>query len=149
MATMLSEHFSLDEMIESQTATRHGIDNMPPPEIIENLRSTCEQAETIRALLAQPMTISSGYRCEEVNELLGGAKNSAHKGGWAMDFICPAFGSPLEICRAVEGAKIKVDQCIQEGTWVHVSFAPTYRQEFLTAKFDAEGKASYSNGLNA
>ena len=65
-----------------------------------------------------------------------------------MDFICPAVGTPLDICMKIAAAKIKLDQCIQEGTWVHISFAPTYRMQFLTAKFTAAG-AIYSDGLTA
>ena len=38
----LTEHFSLEEMIKSQTGARKGIDNTPPPEVIENLKALCE-----------------------------------------------------------------------------------------------------------
>lgn len=142
----LSEHFTLDEMILSQTAVRNGIDNTPPADVLERLTSTCQQAEAVRKLLGAPMLISSGYRCDALNRLIGGAATSAHPQGWAMDFTCPDFGTPLEICLKIAEDKIKLDQCILEGTWVHLSFAPTYRMQFLTAKFGRTG-ATYSNGL--
>ncbi len=142
----LSDHFNLAELVLSQEATRRGIDNTPPPEVIERLRATCQQAEAVRALLGVPMLVSSGYRCPALNDALGGVPTSAHVHGDAIDFIAPEFGDPLSICRAVQQAGIKLDQCIQEGTWVHISFAPTYRMEFLTAKFGSAG-ATYSNGL--
>jgi hypothetical protein len=144
----LSSHFTLDELMFSQEAVRHGIDNTPPVEIVEALKRTCQQAEAVRALLGSSMLVSSGFRCRSLNSLIGGAPNSAHQFGWAMDFISPAFGKPIDICLKVADAKIKLDQCIQEGTWVHLSFAPTYRMQFLTAKFGPNG-ATYSDGLGA
>lgn len=78
--------------------------------------------------------------------MIGGVENSAHCLGYAVDFICPRAGTPLFICREVQAAQIKVDQCIQEGTWVHISFDPRYRNEFLTATFTAAG-ATYQEGL--
>lgn len=146
--TGLSQHFTYEEMIESQTASRHGLDNSPPLSVIGNLRAACQQAEAVRALLGRPMLISSGYRSPQLNYLLRGVPTSAHCQGWAMDFICPGFGSPLQICRAIQKSGIKIDQCIQEGAWVHLSFAPAMRQEFLTAKFD-KGGATYQEGLVA
>lgn len=143
----LSEHFSLAEMVLSQEASRKGIDNTPTPEIIAALTATCQQAEAVRGLLGVPMLVSSGYRSPALNAAIGGTINSAHCLGYAMDFICPAFGTPLDICRKIQAAGTRVDQCIQEGDWCHISFAPTYRQEFLTAKFDVSGKATYSQGL--
>lgn len=144
--TQLSDHFSLEEMTFSQEAVRAGIDNAPPKELLGRLADTCQQAESVRALLNVPMLISSGYRCAELNALVGGSPNSAHRYGYAMDFICPTVGTPLEICRRIQAAGVRLDQCIQEGTWVHLSFAPTYRMQFLTAKFSAKN-ATYSQGL--
>lgn len=142
----LSDHFSLEEMAASQEATRRGIDNTPPIGIIGNLRATCQQAEAVRALLGAPMLVSSGYRCAELNAAVGGVADSAHVQGWAMDFICPAVGTPLEVCQKIEVSGIKYDQIITEGTWCHLSFAPTMRQQQLTAKFTKDG-ATYTEGL--
>ena len=142
----LSDHFTLEEMVQSQEGVRRGIDNTPSDSILQNLRSACQQAEAVRQILGGAMLISSGYRCPELNKLIGGAPTSAHLQGWAMDFICPSFGTPLDICLKIADASIKMDQCIQEGTWVHISFSPIYRMQFLTAKFAKSG-ATYSDGL--
>lgn len=142
----LSPHFSLEEMTFSQTASRRGIDNTPPPEIIERLKHTASQLEVVRGLIGQPLIVSSGYRSPELNKTIGGSPNSAHCQGFAVDFSCPAYGSPLKICRAIDAAKISYDQLIQEGTWVHISFSIPMRQELLTARFSPTG-TSYSGGL--
>ena len=121
----LSAHFTLEEMIASQEAARRGIDNTPSPAIIENLRSTCERLEAVRALLSRPMIVSSGYRSPELNKAIGGASNSAHMSGLAVDFICPSFGSPLAVCQAIEKSDLQYDQLIHEyGSWTHLAIDP-------------------------
>lgn len=145
----LSGHFSLDELVASQTATRFGIDNTPSPEVLKHLEVVAQNLEAVRTLLGEPLIISSGFRCPALNEKVGGVPSSAHVQGWAADFICPGFGTPFQICGKIMASGIKFDQCIQEGTWVHISFAPTLRQMALTAKFGPDGKASYSDGVRA
>ena len=132
MTTFLSPNFSLDELTCSQTASRRGLDNTPPPQVLDNLKSTALRMEAVRALLGHPILVSSGYRSAAVNAAVGGVANSAHCQGWAVDFICPAFGEPFAICQAVAASKIEFDQCVQEGTWVHISFAPSMRRQCLT-----------------
>jgi hypothetical protein len=43
-------------------------------------------ADLIREYAGIPLTISSGYRCGSYNVKLGGAKNSKHVRGLALDF---------------------------------------------------------------
>ena len=38
---LLSPHFCLDEFTKSSTAIKHGIQNVPPQEAVENLRRLC------------------------------------------------------------------------------------------------------------
>ena len=53
--------------------------------------------------------------------------------GWAVDFVCPGFGDPYAVAKALKESDIQVDQVIHEfGRWVHVSFAPEMRGQFLT-----------------
>lgn len=132
MTTMLSPHFALEEMVISQTASRLNIDNTPSPAVIANLTTLAAALERVRAVLGQPMSIDSGYRSPMLNKAVGGVPGSAHITGYAADFICPAFGSPLDICRKLATAGIPFDQMIQEGTWVHFSVDPQMRGEILT-----------------
>jgi hypothetical protein len=129
MTEYLSNHFSLAEM----TVTAHrSIDNDPPPEIVTVLRDTAERMEHVRDLLGQPIHINSAYRSPALNAAVGGVSNSAHMTGHAADFICPGFGTPLEVCRELQASGIMFDQVIAEGTWVHLSCAPTMRRQVLT-----------------
>jgi zinc D-Ala-D-Ala carboxypeptidase len=147
---MLSSHFTLDELTFSSTAVLHGIDNSPSPTIAARLFSLAHKLELVRLNLGgHPLHIDSGYRCPELNQLLRGVPNSAHVDGDAADFICPAFGTPLEIVRYLQTVRtLNFDQLIQEGNWVHISFAPAARGQVLTAHF-VDGKAHYTEGVEA
>lgn len=145
--TRLSRHFTLEELTLSQTASRKGIDNTPSLEVVAHLTRLAYCMEQVRALLGGPVRVTSGYRSPALNVAIGGAKNSAHMSGYAADFVCPSFGSPLEIVKAIAASSIKFDQCIQEGgAWVHISFDPAMRREVLTAHFH-QGEAYYTEGV--
>ena len=45
--------------------------------------------EMMRISLGEPMVINSGYRCEKHNKKVGGAPNSAHLRGLAVDIKIP------------------------------------------------------------
>lgn len=164
----LSDNFTLDELAHSDTAVRLGIDNTPPEDVVTNLGLLALGLEQIRKVLERPLTVNSGFRCEALERVLAAKDFAAwcarhgksqltawpeyfarkvHPRGFAADFICPSFGTPLEIVRVVKASGIKFDQLIEEGTWVHASFDPQLRGEVLTAKFDKDGAPSYSTGV--
>ncbi|NIE82690.1 MULTISPECIES: D-Ala-D-Ala carboxypeptidase family metallohydrolase [unclassified Burkholderia] len=146
----LTDHFTLSELTQSETAARRRIDNTPSSETLVNLTRTAQLLEKVRAELGdKPVLISSGYRCHALNRAVGGATNSAHGQGLAADFICPGFGSPLDICKRLAAARIEFDQLIQEGTWVHIGLAAAGkrpRHQVLTAHFGT-GATRYTTGL--
>ncbi|VVE74031.1 peptidase M15 [Pandoraea captiosa] len=146
----LTAHFTLDELTHSQTADRRGIDNSAPDDIVANLTRVAHALERVRVLLgSRPVTISSGYRSPDLNRAVGGARNSAHLYGLAADFICPGYGTPLQICKAIAASNIDFDQLIQEGSWVHLGLAKAgekARRQVLTANFSS-GAATYREGL--
>lgn len=144
----LSEHFHLDEFTFSQTAIRKAIPNIPSPHIIGNLKEVADGMEKVRELLGnKPISITSGYRSKKLNEAVGGAKTSAHMLGYACDFICPSYGKPVDLVRKIAASNLEFDQCICEGTWVHISFAPEMRKKVMTALFDGNGGVRYSEGV--
>lgn len=132
--TQLSPHFSLEEMTFSQTAARRGIDNTPPEGVRQRLETTAARMEGVRRALGEkPIRVSSGYRSPALNDAIGGSDTSAHTLGWAVDFTCPGFGTPLQVAKALAESGIPFDQLIHEhGSWVHISFDPRGRQQLLT-----------------
>jgi hypothetical protein len=133
----LTEHFSLESLIASDTAARFGIDNYPTATAYENLKMLAASAEQVRVLLGNaPMIVSSGYRCLQLNSKIGSKPTSAHVSGLAIDFTCPSYGTPLAVCRAIAASGIPFDQVIHEfGSWCHFAIAHkglAGRQQSLT-----------------
>lgn len=132
----LTENFSLEELTQSETAERNGIDNTPNGEIIANLQVLASELERVRTLLNGPLIITSGYRCAALNDAINGSSTSQHMKGLAADFICPRAGTPVEICRRLEASGIEFDQLIYEFTWCHIGFGwktgTTLRSQVMT-----------------
>ena len=121
--TRLTPHFTLEEFTFSQTATRKGIDNTPHEGILDNLCILANGMEDVRNLLNAPIYVSSGYRCPELNDLLGSKRTSQHTQGLACDFTSNAYGSPQIIFADIISSDIRYDQLILEfDRWIHISF---------------------------
>lgn len=145
----ITRDFALSEFVVSDTGARLGIDNTPPAQVEATLRNVLIPAmQQVRDLLGVPVFVRSGYRSPQLNAAVRGAPSSQHVTGHAADFVAPAFGSPRRVAETIVAhmAELRFDQCIQEGGWVHLSFAPRPRSEVLTAHFTASG-VSYTRGL--
>ena len=91
----LSEHFTLAEMCKTSVKTADG--NIPSRVHIENLKRLCRWLERLRQRYNinikdkiknkndEPIIINSGYRSPAVNKAVGGAANSNHLTGCAVD----------------------------------------------------------------
>lgn len=123
-AMKLSPHFTLEEAIFSETATRLGIDNTPTARIVENLHFTAERMEEVRELLGgKPIRVSSWFRCQRLNDAILGSPTSQHRYGLAVDWTCAEFGTPREIVAHLAKSPLQFDQLILEfDRWVHISF---------------------------
>lgn len=143
----LSEHFTLAEAIRSETAQRRGIDNTPPPDILENMKIAADGMELVREICGnRPVIVSSWYRSPALNRAIGGSKTSDHMTGYAIDFTIPGFGSPFDVADMIERSDIRYDQLIHEKRrWVHISFAPKMRLQTLTLPPEGGG---YMAGLH-
>lgn len=134
----MTPHFSLQELIASDTAKARGIDNSPGKDILPALNRTAEGLERIRALAGHPIKVLSGYRNPILNQLVGGAKNSQHIKGEAADITCKNMSvNELAQLIADHAIALQVDQVIKEfnksgGRWVHVSFTERPRHQVLT-----------------
>ena len=140
----MTDNFPLAELIASEYAIRHGIDNTPNDEILANLKTLADGLERARIVLGEPMIVSSGYRSAKVNSAVGGSRTSYHQRGLAADFRC-AGQTPAEICKRLAFAAdiIQFDKLILEyGRWVHIQFADVDaapRMQVLTIRSKATG----------
>lgn len=125
----LSAHFTLQEMIKSQTATRRGIDNAPEPEHIDALRLVCRNVlEPVREEFKRPVIINSGYRSKKLCKAIGSKTTSQHSKGEAIDFEIPGV-SNVDTARFIRD-NLDYDQLILEyynpddpaAGWVHCSY---------------------------
>lgn len=125
----MTSNFHLSEFTRSDVAVRWGIDNSLPAHLLDDAELTLGMAERIRRLLGGlPVIITSGYRCLELNRRIGSKDTSDHTRALAIDFICPAFGSPFRLAKRLEAGMsvgdLGIGQLIHEfGSWVHVSRA--------------------------
>lgn len=152
----ISPHFSLRELTYSQSAERKGIDNTPPPEVVENLKALCTAIlEPLRAAVGA-ITITSAYRSPALNKIVGGNSKGQHPLGQAADIECFAL-STRALAERVIGLNLPFDQLIMEfvsdkdrnAGWVHVSHKKEggNRGQILRAERDAAGKTVYLSGL--
>jgi hypothetical protein len=134
---LLSPNFTLRELTFSQTAVMNGIDNTPTLTEIKRLTNLCEQILQPARNAIGPLRINSGFRSAELNRLVGGVNNSAHRLGYAADVI-PTNGDTRALAKWVVDNSL-FDQVILEfGTdarpsWIHVSADPGNRRQILRA----------------
>lgn len=130
MITRLSEHFTLQEACVSETAARMGIDNTPDPAMVVEMIKTARFMEGVRAALSsRPIIVTSWYRCDALERVVAGlapgVKSTGHHPlGAAVDFICPGYGTPLDIALHLRSKadELGIGQLIYEfGRWVHIS----------------------------
>ena len=147
----LTENFSLNELTKSQTAERKGIDNTPGTEHQENLKSLCEMIlQPIRDHFGRVVSVSSGYRSQELCVAIGSSTQSQHAKGQASDF--EIFGvSNKELADWID-ENLDYDQLILEywnesdpnSGWVHCSYSESNnRRQYLKAYKDENNKTCY------
>ena len=112
----LSEHFTLEEMLHSDTAEKKKIENRINAAEVDNLVRLCQKVlEPLRAHFGAPIKINSAFRCKALNAAVGGAVNSYHTKGRAVDI--PMHPGWLAYIRD----HLPHVELINEGTWIHVA----------------------------
>lgn len=91
----MAKYFKLSELTYSSTAKKYGIDNTPNEEEKAHLEELMEFADGMRTYWGTALIVTSGFRCEELNTKVGGAKTSAHRVGYAVD-MKPANNKTLQ-----------------------------------------------------
>lgn len=145
-ANSLGRYFTIEELTRSDAAERRGVPNTPAAGELAHLRALVREIlDPLREHLGRPIMITSGFRSEAVNRAVNGSATSQHRLGQAADFHVQGM-TPAEICQVIRDLKLPYDQLIEEfGSWVHVSYAPSQRRQFLLAR-KQNGKTVYLNG---
>lgn len=117
----VSGNFKLGEFIQSETAYRNKlyVQYMYNPEIEDNIAFLADSLlQSIRDEIGHPIIITSGYRCSALNSLVGGAKNSNHLHGLAVDIQCK--GRQLELAKIIQ--QHRFHECIIHNNYIHLSY---------------------------
>ena len=136
MNARLSPHFTLGEMTKTSAK---GLDNTPSHAAVMNLKNLCENwLEDLRYSYGTlygptPIIINSGYRSPEVNKAIGGAPNSNHLTGCAVDIRVAGIEQALRyaviLLDMADGTQRDFDELLIErspkGTyWLHFAVRP-------------------------
>ena len=147
----LSEHMTLGEFTKTKHVTADG--NIPPREVIENLKRLCWWLEELRysyntLYCLQPgedyetsenvegIVVNSGYRSLAVNKLAGGVPTSNHVTGCAVDIRCAGKEQMIRYASILldiaDGTGKEFDELLleQHGNvcWLHFAVRPPSQQ---------------------
>ena len=145
---LLTPHFALLEFTESAIAKKRGIDNSPSAEAVVNLMRLCQHTlEPLRETLGLPVIITSGYRCQRLNDTIShSSDHSQHMNGQAADFYV-GKASREELIKTfreiLQNPCIDFDQVILYPTFIHVSYVSKERNRHGILKAQGNGKLGY------
>lgn len=125
------KYFTIAELCASQKAKAYGINNHAiSATVADNLvRLVDNVLDPLRKAYGKPITVSSGYRCEKLNRLVGGVTLSQHTLGEAADITTGSKKENKKLFEMIQKLNLPFDQLIWEKgdsvgpDWVHVSFS--------------------------
>ncbi len=131
------KYFSISELCHSDTARRHNISNTPSLQVCRNLTLLTDNLlDPLREQFGQPVIVTSGYRCQKLNSLVGGSSTSQHMTGQAADITARNKQDNRRLFDLLK--QMDFDQLIWEQgnknfpDWIHVSYKTTSnRHEIL------------------
>ena len=123
----ISPNFTFDEFEYSSTAVALGLQNEIPNDTVRKaIRLLVTNIlQPLRDALGKPLVINSGYRSPELNEAVGGTKNSQHLRGEAADI---ASEDPMHLVRLIKEKKLPFDQLIIYSGFLHISYSSSRNQ---------------------
>lgn len=116
----ISKDFSYREFEASNTAKKKGICNVITTTSVRDAiyELVIEVLQPLRDAWGEPLHVNSGYRCKDLNELVGGVPTSQHVKGEAADI---AADNPYELACLASKLKLPYDQMILYPEFVHFS----------------------------
>lgn len=130
----LTDHFYLEEFTNSATATMYRINNVPSRAEEEWIKfGAIYVLEPLRFQANYPITITSGFRCRQLNVRVHGVVNSQHLIGQAADIRILDEKQALLFFNILKKNKW-VDQLLvehsQSARWLHVSWSAAPRHYY-------------------
>lgn len=129
----LTPHFNFDELVYTSNAELKELNRKRAVLIQDHIYKLALFAEQVRAILDVPMVITSAFRCQELNEAVGGSSTSQHANAQAIDFIPGKFMTIEEAYDKIRKSRLIYGQLIIEHSkgkeWIHISMG--YKRENL------------------
>jgi zinc D-Ala-D-Ala carboxypeptidase len=150
----LTKNFTLEEMTKSETALRYDIDNTPNEQEISAMKLLAEKVlQPVRDHFGKGVKVNSGFRNQDVNQKVGGSRNSDHTRGQACDIEIPGVPN-AELAEWIKD-NLEYNQLILEfytpgvpdSGWVHVSYIPEDNKKQVLTATKKDGKTVYLQGL--
>ena len=135
----MGKYFKISELTKSSTAKRLGIENKPNQNELNNLNNLIEFIlDPLREAYGKPIIVDSGFRCQELNEIVKGSKTSQHLSGQAADIrtLSDTKKENKKLFQLIIQLDLPFDQLINEYdfNWIHVSFSDRNRKQILSIK---------------
>ena len=133
----LSKNFNLKEFIYSSKAITNNIveQNNVPFYVVNNIfYLTISILQPLRNQVGR-ITITSGYRCLRLNNIIKGSKTSQHLKGEAVDFYCSNLSKALNHLK-----RLIFDQLIIYDTFIHVSYSANNNRNQIIDKRTKQSK---------
>ena len=152
----LTANFSLAEMVKSDTALRHDMDNTPGEAEIANLKTLCEKVlQPVRDHFQTGVKVNSGYRSPDVNAKVGGSRTSDHCKGQASDIEIPGIANAdlaVWVTENLDFTQVILEfytPGVPDSGWVHISYDPANLKKQVLTATKQNGKTVYLPGLVA
>lgn len=124
----MGKYFTIEELCRSNKAKQLGINNVPNNQQLVNMeRFISLILDPIREKWGKPIYVSSGFRCERLNEAVGGVFNSHHLYKYnycAVDITTKTKIGNSGLFKLIQGMNLPICQCIDENgyQWIHLSY---------------------------
>lgn len=122
------KYFSFQEFERSDTATRYAIDNTMPEAARRNVAALVDNVlDPLREAWGKPITVTSGYRCQQLNKLVGGVATSMHLTGHAADISGGSHRDNEELYKKAQALNLPYFELIGKKygfKWLHISWNP-------------------------
>lgn len=126
------KYFSLGELSHSDTAVSLGIDNTIPKERVRNIEHLVHCVlDPLREHWGLPIRVTSGYRCPELNDEVGGVEDSYHMEGCAADISATDPTRNIELMSLIRAmqliGRIALTECYlgPKARYIHVALDRT------------------------
>ena len=125
----ISPHFTWHELTRTDHADLQEANRIvPAPMTISANALAWGILEPIRRHFGQPLVVHSAYRCQKLNERVGGSVTSQHMAFKAADFHMIGV-SNSDVWEWVAKSGLPFGQLIHEPSWIHVSLGwPLYEK---------------------